>query len=641
MTTATASAAQSWAELRTRFREIWSVDFEYRHPDGEHVVPICMVATELVGGRHIRMWRDELLALDRAPFDVGAESLFVAYAANAELGCFAELGWPFPVNVLDLFAEFRVITNRDFKIRPLKAGDGLLGALMYFGCSGIDADHKDAMRNLILSKTDYTHLERQQILEYCDSDVVAAAELLPRMLPLIKMEFALVRGHYGAAVARMERTGIPVDVNLHRRLTAVWPALLRDLTDQFAAQYGIYEDGHFRTKLFKQALRRWGLWGEWPLNESGTSFSVESDALRYMATKHPELPQLRLFYELRSTLGKMRLTGLTIGSDDRNRCSLMPFRSITGRNQPSNTKYIFGPAVWMRGLIMPPDGWAIAYLDFASQEIILAGALSGDEHLLADYASGDVYMALAIACGAAPEGATKRSHHKVRELFKSTFLAVNYGMGKRSLAARINNSAAEAQMLLERLYRRYSRYRSWSLYNVDKALMGATMETPFGWQRHHCELTRKTTELLNWPMQSLGGDLMRITTIAATEAGIQVCAPVHDGFLIAAPLDRIEDAAALMREIMMRAGQIATGGPTIRVDVSIVRSPARYMDKRGVEMWLKAMKLLAQHEGDARAEAMWSQAVAFLDQYEGDARTAAVPQVVRTLADQGHPLVIL
>jgi hypothetical protein len=40
---------------------------------------------------------------------------------------------------------------------------------------------------------------------------------------------------------------------------------------------------------------------------------------------------------------------------------------------------------------------------------------------------------------------------------------------------------------------------------------------------------------MNWPIQSAGADLMRIVCIAATEAGIELVAPVHDGFLIVAP----------------------------------------------------------------------------------------------------------
>ena len=50
--------------------------------------------------------------------------------------------------------------------------------------------------------------------------------------------------------------------------------------------------------------------------------------------------------------------------------------AATARNTPSNSKSVFGPATWMRGLIKPPQGQAIAYLDYIAGEHI--AALSGD-----------------------------------------------------------------------------------------------------------------------------------------------------------------------------------------------------------------------------------------------------------------------
>ena len=56
-------------------------------------------------------------------------------------------------------------------------------------------------------------------------------------------------------------------------------------------------------------------------------------------------------------------------------------------------------------------------------------------------------------------------------------------------------------------------------------------------------------------MQANGAEMMRLAAIAATEAGIEVCAPVHDAFLIAAPLSRLE------ADICGNAGHHVEGGP--------------------------------------------------------------------------------
>jgi DNA polymerase-1 len=55
--------------LSLPFREIWCVDFEYETASGERPAPLCMCGLEVRSGRQIKLWRDELLSLKRAPFD--------------------------------------------------------------------------------------------------------------------------------------------------------------------------------------------------------------------------------------------------------------------------------------------------------------------------------------------------------------------------------------------------------------------------------------------------------------------------------------------------------------------------------------------------------------------------------------------
>ena len=71
-----------------------------------------------------------------------------------------------------------------------------------------------------------------------------------------------------------------------------------------------------------------------------------------------------------------------------------------------------------------------------------------------------------------------------------------------------------------------------------------------------------------------------------------MCAPVHDAFLIAAPLHRLEADISAMRDIMSRAGRAVTGGLDIRTDAEVVRWPGRYMDERGKAVWERVVTLL-------------------------------------------------
>ena len=100
------------------FGKIWAADFEFRAPPGHNPEPICLVAKELISGRTIRLWQDELWAASRPPYDTSPDTLFVAYYASAEIGCHLALGWDIPANILDLYTEFRNLTNG----LPLHAG---------------------------------------------------------------------------------------------------------------------------------------------------------------------------------------------------------------------------------------------------------------------------------------------------------------------------------------------------------------------------------------------------------------------------------------------------------------------------------------------------------------------------------------
>src|SRR4029450_1244131 len=153
--------------------------------------------------------------------------------------------------------------------------------------------------------------------------------------------------------------------------------------------------------------------------------------------------------QLRSTLSQMRLESLTVGPDGRNRVLLSAFRAKTGRNAPSTSKFVFGPATWLRHLIRPEPGHGIAYIDWQQQEFGIAAALSGDQAMQRAYRSGDPYLSFARQAGAVPETATKATHGPQRELFKACVLAVGYGMGHNALAYRISQNPAHARMLLE------------------------------------------------------------------------------------------------------------------------------------------------------------------------------------------------
>ncbi|MHC4402230.1 MAG: DNA polymerase [Planctomycetota bacterium] len=708
------------------FQGVWLADFEFRQLDGARPEPICMVARAYPEGPTLRLWADELRSMPRPPFSIGPDSLFVAYYASAELGCFLVLDWAMPASVLDLFVEFRNLTNG----LSVPCGNGLLGALTWFGLDGIGAAEKDSMRDLAQRGPPYTDSEKQSLLDYCESDVVALGRLLPAMAPHLDLPRALLRGRYMKAAARMERTGVPVDTAVLERLRLNWghikarlvaevdkdygvfvstgralnpestlgaeilrtaeewdidPYQLADAVDtvwaeerdsqaelreahktargktgldarriaqwersgrdgstwpgldvaarELAAEFpalGIgvgydeatgYDDTDYAGRLWEIlregarpvrpkhtpeilnraaevvwsagpdcrsnrltfSRKRWAQWLAdngipWPRSESG-ELDLRDETFREMARQHPEVAPIR---ELRHTLSQLRLNDLAVGPDGRNRCLLSAFRARSGRNAPSNSRSVFGPSCWLRGLIRPATGRAIAYVDWEQEEFGIAAALSGDSRMMEAYASGDPYLTFAKQAGAVPIDATKDSRPRERELFKTCALGVQYGMGPQSLAQRIGEPEVVARELL-RLHREtYARFWEWSDGAVNYAMMYGRLHTVFGWT---VRVGRESNprSLHNHPMQANGAEMLRLACCFATERGIEVCAPVHDALLVEGPADGINEVVAATERVMAEASRYVLDGFELRTEANIVRWPDRYMDKRGVK----------------------------------------------------------
>ena len=586
-------------DILAGFHEAWVYDFEFPQDANLRPVPICMVAKDLISGRTVRLWQDEL---DTCPFDDDPGVLHISYNAVAEISCHLALGWPVPARVLDLYVEFKNLTNgkpltdadRRFLEEAQKAKKpggklkttryySLLAALNYYGQPYLDAAEKARLRDMILTGGPWSTDQQQEILDYCQVDVTALERLLPAMAPHIDVPRALYRGRYQCAVARMEHVGIPLDLDTKTRISTSWETIRGNLIRSVDAAYGVYDGQSFRTAKFEQYLAARG-WA-WPRCPSGAPM-LDRDTFKDMARSRPELNDL---HELRGTLGKLRLNSLTVGADGRNRTSLFPFSSKTSRNQPSNAKFIFGPATWMRGLIQPPEGYGLAYIDYSTQEWQIAAALSGDKEMLAAYASGDVYLAFAKRAGAVPADATKKSHEAARNTYKQAVLGIQYGMEAEGLALRIGQSVVQARSILAAHKRTYAAYWAWSDNMVAQALFTGKISTVFGWT-FHLDNDPNPRALANFPIQANAAEMMRLAACLATEGGLEVAGPVHDAFLIVAPLGVLDEHVTRMQAYMAEASRVVLDGHEVRSDAKIVRYPDRYMDEgRGRELWEKVM----------------------------------------------------
>ena len=726
---------------RLPYRAVWTVDFEFSAPSGERPVPHCVVARELKTGRLVRQWlADDAPALP--PYGTGEDVLLVAYYSSAEWTCHLGLGWPMPRRVLDLFTEFRCLTSG----LSVPCGNGLLGALTYFGLDALDAAAKEAMRELAIRGSPFTVREREDLLAYCQSDVDALARLLPAMLPHLDLGLALLRGRYMVAAARMEWAGVPIDADALASLRQHWDGIKGELIRRVDADYGVFvptgqreidpntrlgaailtearnagidphdladaldylwrtereatrdireahraarkvtgltsqrigrledagkdhsnvagldvkarelagtypalgigrgyrEDGYeendqaallwdvlrepdppARPKhdpaLIRQATEfvvssgprehpgprtfsaeRWAAYLTrkgipWPRLESG-ALALDDDTFKEQARIYPaEVSPIR---ELRHALSQLRLNELAVGGDGRNRLLLSAFRSQTSRNQPSNSKFIFGPSCWLRSLIRPGLGRAVAYVDWSQQELAIAAALSGDKAMQDCYLAGDFYLTFAKMAGAVPKDATKQTHGAERDQFKTVALGVLYGLSGEGLARKLNVPPCRGRELLELHRRTFRRFWKWSDAVETQAMLTCRLQTVFGWTVHTAR-DANPRSLRNFPMQANGAEMMRLACCLATERGVSVCCPVHDALLVEGDADRIEEVVQTTQDAMREASETVLDRFTLRTEAKIVRYPNRFSDPRGERMWGLVSGLLADLEGE-------------------------------------------
>ena len=274
-------------KLRQHYDSVWCVDFEYNTgiSGADAPKPICMVAQELFTGATVRKWLWDGLVTG-CPIPTDDHGLYIAFYASAEITCHLGLGWPIPARILDLYAEFRCVANSlaNFQVTSVEGKTkgqqrfSLLNCMRSFGlgAEAVGTGFKNESRDLCIRGGPFSEAEKTQILEYCESDVIALAKLLPCMLPFIELHQALFRGRYMAAVASMERRGIPVDQELAGRFRDHWDPIVNRLIVDSKSEFDVIGKRDIDQKKFAAWLESHGLLHSWP-RSSSKSCSLRSD----------------------------------------------------------------------------------------------------------------------------------------------------------------------------------------------------------------------------------------------------------------------------------------------------------------------------------------------------------------------------
>lgn len=603
--------------MRGRFRRIVIVDFEYEIAPGGLPKVLCMVAYVLNANlehvQTIRLWRGEFGS--RPPFDTGPDTLFCAFAAWAELIVFLQLGWEFPEHILDLHTAYLALSNilapHDYsETQRRKEQKGLPDACAAYGIRGWERFAKKTIAKDI-GEGRWQVWGQPVVFDYNEEDVARTLDLLramlrgPNRLGFTSEIYRVTTGvdidrvidwsNYSAkAVAKIQARGMPIDMHYWNVVQENKALVVGELIRQHDPSFGmdrkfrIYtDDGEWTYEGFANWLiedaRRRGVPVTWPYLESGR-LDVSSDAFKMMASS---VPGAESIHALRDSLGFIAKARLPIGPDGRNRPSLFPFATATGRN--AHAKSPFNAHAGVRGFILFPPESIGFYLDWRSQEVAIAAAIFHDDALRAAYESGDVYHALALLCGLTTEldpAIWRERFPEMRERMKVLQLGIGYGMGVRSLARSLDRHPLIAAEILRRYAQRYPKFWERRSNAVENALLDRIVRSRDGWPLHLSN-SPNPRSLLNFPMQANGAAMLREGTVRLVDAGIVPVMLIHDGVLFQeADAERIPEAIDIMRAV----GRELCNGIDVGADVvwsTVKTGSQRFADKRpkAISMW--------------------------------------------------------
>ena len=526
----------------------------------------------------------------------------VAFQATAEVRSLLSLGIdPRKYKWIDLFSEWVQLLNKNdtFLIKEDKSfrKKNLIECTNKMLGIQRDAEFKEDTRDLIMSGGPYTSEEKQRILFYCSDDIKHLANILKAMQDYYNEVWSheiediekimLNRGNYICALGMCENEGIPLDLGKLRLLNKNYHQVIRAVVEDMNRTFELYIEKHppkkypdrpikwvFRQKNFQGLINHLGLKAKWPRTPSGHFSTAEDDIEKYRYIEEIEqLHQCRKTIKSMQSIDPEKKDGIwaNIGKDWRVRPYFGQLGTQTGRNAPKAKQFPLAMASWLRSLIVPPAGYHILAIDYASQEFALAASMSGDLHMIEAYESGDPYFYFAKLAGAVPMDAERKDHEEIRNLFKATVLGLQYGMGVDKLHLKLMADTGKAIPRIQaislvnkhkRIFKRYWQYldEMSEIYKKNGLLKTEDNWILFGNNPNFLSVR-------NFPIQATGASILRRVMVECMKAGIKTIAPLHDAcyFLIK---EGDEDERKQILQIMSDAAMHFSTIP-IRLDSDI------------------------------------------------------------------------
>ncbi len=310
--------------------------------------------------------------------------------------------------------------------------------------------------------------------------------------------------------------------------------------------------------------------------------STAEDVLEQLAEEH-ELPRLILEYRGLTKLKSTYTDKLPTDIDPKTKrihTSYHQAVAATGRLSSSDPNLQNIPIRTAEGrrirqAFIAPPGFKLLAADYSQIELRIMAHLSGDEGLLAAFASDqDVHRATASEVFNTPLDAVSADQ---RRSAKAINFGLIYGMSAFGLAKQLGLERSQAQAYVERYFERYPGVRRYMDQTRDSARRLGYVTTVFGRRLHLPEINARNAQLrqyaersaINAPMQGTAADIIKRAMIGvaawldAHQPRARLIMQVHDELVVEVPEGDAAEVGAAVVRIMEGAAELRV---PLRVD---------------------------------------------------------------------------
>jgi DNA polymerase-1 len=245
----------------------------------------------------------------------------------------------------------------------------------------------------------------------------------------------------------------------------------------------------------------------------------------------------------------------------------------------------------VRGAFVPRSGSFLLFGDWNQIELRIFAYYARESTLLEVFDLGlDVHRMSALAVfGELPDDKESDHYKWVRGVGKEIGFGILFGMGQKSLAAKLGRSEEEAGQFMEAFFSRFKRARKF-VARVRETVEQRSVESSSGegylvnlWGRRRYIPPEKSYVGVNFLVQGSAADLMKDALdrvdrrLAREKLSARLLVPVHDELILDVPYAEAEQVIAIVNEEMSRCEKIDA---PLRVDLDW--SPTRWSEKRGL-----------------------------------------------------------